>query len=207
MKTPSRTLRRSLLLAALAAPGLMLAACGQANTPSASAGSAGAAPASQDNAAPVTLQEIGLRANGFSVGKTDMPPVYIFFDPQCGHCAKLWNNLRELHASAHFKWIPVAILNRASLTQGATLLSAADPLAAMNEHEASMQARGGGISASSSVNDETKAKIESNTQLFTRLQAGGVPFMIGRHASASEIVTRGGAMPAADVAAAFGLTP
>lgn len=209
MTTPSLTLRRRLLLAALAAPGMMLVACGPQNNAPAAGGagpSATAAPAEAGAAdAPVTLQEIGLRGNGFSVGKTDLPPVYVFFDPQCGHCAKLWENLRELHGSAHFKWIPVAILNRASLMQGATLLGAADSVAAMNEHEASMLARRGGIPASSSVSDELKAKVESNTQLFSRLKAEGVPLMIGWHTSNSEIITRGGAMPAAEVAAAFGL--
>jgi len=208
MTTPSLTFRRRLLLAALAAPGMMLVACGPQNNAPAAGGapSTAAAPAEASAAdAPVTLQEIGLRGNGFSVGKTDLPPVYVFFDPQCGHCAKLWENLRELHGIAHFKWIPVAILNRASLAQGATLLGATDSVAAMNEHEASMLARSGGISASSSVSDELKAKVESNTQLFSRLKAEGVPFMIGRHMSNSEIITRGGAMPAAEVAAAFGL--
>jgi thiol:disulfide interchange protein DsbG len=73
--------------------------------------------------------------------------VYIFFDAQCPHCAMLWESAKPLKSQAKFVWIPVGLLNAASTAQGATLLAAGDPVAAMDEHETSMRAGRGGISA------------------------------------------------------------
>lgn len=165
-----------------------------------------ASPASKGAASgPVTMQELALRAHGFSVGDAQLRPIYVFFDPQCGHCAKLWENLRELRSAAHFKWLPVAILNRASSAQGAAFLGAPDPVALMEEHEASMTQKRGGISAPSSFSEEMRQKLETNTLLLQRLKAEGVPFMIGSHAVTNQTVTLGGAVPAAVAAQTFGL--
>ena len=80
---------------------LLLAACGKQE--------AQQAPAKQE---PVSLDVIASEAKGFDVGTTMAAHVvYVFFDPQCPHCAELWESARPLKAQARFVWIPVGLLN------------------------------------------------------------------------------------------------
>jgi len=85
--------------------------------------------------------------------------VYVFFDPQCPHCADLWESAKPLKAQAKFVWIPVGLVSKASTAQGATLLAAADPAAAMEAHETSMRAQSGGISAGGDI-EAQRAVVE-----------------------------------------------
>src|SRR6478735_5416015 len=95
---------------------------------------------------PVSLPAIEAEAVGFVNGSTiSARTVYVFFDPQCPHCAALWTAAKPLRSQAKFVWIPVGLMNKTSETQGAALLSSKDPVSAMDEHEASMAAGKGGI--------------------------------------------------------------
>ena len=79
-------------------------------------------------------------AKGFTVGsEMTVRRVFVFFDPQCPHCAELWQAAKPLKSQARFVWIPVGVMNEASTAQGAALLAAPDPVAAMDAHEASMR--------------------------------------------------------------------
>ena len=167
-----------------------------------------AAPTSAATPAPaVSLAAIASEAKGFGVGSTmGVRSVYVFFDPQCSHCAVLWNEAKPLKAQARFVWIPVGLLNASSTPQGAALLAAPDPAAAMDAHEASMKERRGGISASGNL-DTQKAAVEANTRLLTRFQFPGVPTIVAKHAITGELVVREGALPTAALADALGLVP
>jgi thiol:disulfide interchange protein DsbG len=171
-----------------------------------SPGPAGA-PATEKAAAattPVTLEAITAEAQGFSVGPTMAArTAYVFFDPQCPHCAALWVAAKPLKSQTRFVWIPVGLLNEASTKQGAALLAAADPVAAMDEHEASMRAKGGGISAGGS--DAQRAAVGKNTALMNRFGLGSVPTIVGKHAQTGEVVVVEGAVPTATLAAKLGL--
>lgn len=192
--------RRKLALACMLTPAAFLAACGP-QTDSAPA-SASTTPA---DASPPTYQEIGLGSAGFYVGNAGSPEIFVFFDPQCSHCATLWNESQSLLDRARFKWIPVALLNRASLSQAVALLSAANPVEAMASHEASLKAGSGGISAMASPDEALVAKVKANTALLDRMPEKSVPLMVGRGRDGA-VVTVMGARPASLVAQVFGLT-
>lgn len=151
------------------------------------------------------LQVLAAEGKGFTVG-TMMAAntVYVLFDPQCPHCANLWQASQPLLRQARFVWLPVSMLNAKSLPQGAAILTAADPVQAMAEHEKSLIAGQGGISASASIPDEVKAAIEHNTTLLNRLGGDAVPYIVARDPQGGARSV-GGAMPTAQLAAFIGL--
>lgn len=154
---------------------------------------------------PVSLEAIAAEARGFSFGAPmSARTVYVFFDPQCPHCAVLWNQAKPLKAQARFIWIPVSLLNGSSGPQGAALLAAADPVAAMDAHEASMSRKGGGIAATGDL-DALKKAVETNTKLLDKYQFNSVPTIVARHATTGALVVKEGALPTAELAAALGL--
>ncbi|MDP3169570.1 MAG: DsbC family protein [Polaromonas sp.] len=183
--------------AALFAASLLLAGCKEA--PDASKPPAAAA------STPVSVAAVAAEAKGFSVGSAmSTRTIYVFFDTQCPHCTALWEAAKPLKSQARFVWIPVGLLNPSSTAQGATLLAAKDPVAAMDEHEASMTAKGGGISAASGI-DAQKADVAKNTELLTRFGFGSIPTIIGNHAETGALITQEGSMPTAALAGLLGL--
>lgn len=183
--------------AALIAVTLLLAGCKD--------GPDAAKPAAAAGSTPVSVAAVAAEARGFSVGSAvSARTVYVFFDAQCPHCTALWEAAKPLKPQARFVWIPVGILNASSTAQGATLLAAKDPVAAMDAYEASMTAKGGGISASSDI-EAQKADVAKNTELLTRFGFASIPTIIGNHAETGALVTQEGAMPTAALAGLLGL--
>lgn len=164
--------------------------------------------ASPSAAAPaVSLPTIATEAKGFTVGSAmSVRTVYVFFDPQCPHCTVLWNEAKPLKAQAKFVWIPVGLLNASSTPQGAAILAAPDPAAAMDAHEASMKEKKGGITVTGDLALQ-KAAVETNTKLMNRFQFSGVPTIVARHAVTGDLVVKDGSMPTAVLAAVLGLQP
>lgn len=163
------------------------------------------APAQTAAKAPVTTAAIEAEAKGFTVGSTmSTRTVYVFFDPQCPHCAVLWQAAKPLKSQAKFVWIPVGIINKSSVSQGATILAAKDPVAAMDEHETSILAKQGGIAASGDT-DAQKAAIEKNTELLNRFGFASIPTIVALHAQTGALVTKEGALPTPELAALLGL--
>lgn len=188
-----------LLTATVLAALLVLAGCKDASDPKAAAA---AAPAET-----VSIPAIATEGKGFTVGSTmSARTVYVFFDPQCPHCSALWVAARPLKSQAKFVWMPVSLLNAASAPQGAALLAAPDPVAAMDAHETSMTQKQGGITATGNL-DAQKAAVEANTKLFNRYKFGSVPTIVARHAVTGDLVVKEGSMPTASLAAALGLQP
>ncbi|UUZ70760.1 thioredoxin fold domain-containing protein [Polaromonas sp. P1(28)-8] len=184
--------------AALIAACLLLSGCNDAPD---------AAPTTAAKAAatPVSMDTIAAEAKGFTVGSTmSTRTVYVFFDAQCPHCAALWNAAKPLKSQARFVWIPVGILNPSSTSQGATLLAAADPVAAMDEHETSLLAKRGGISAAGGI-DAQKAVVVKNTELMNLFGFASIPTIVGTHAQTGALVTQEGAMRTPALAALLGL--
>jgi thiol:disulfide interchange protein DsbG len=189
-----RTLQ--LAIAALAAS-LFLAACKEAPDTARAASSAASTP--------VSTAVIEAEARGFTVGSTmSARTVYVFFDPQCPHCATLWLSAKPLKSQAKFVWIPVALLNKTSEGQGAAMLASKDPVATMDEHEASMTAKKGGISAMGDL-DAQRALVVKNTALMNRLGFASVPTIVAMHAQTGALVTREGGLPTPELAALLGL--
>lgn len=187
-----------LFSATLIAASLLLAGCNEA--PSTASGSS-----TKAAAAPVSMAAIATEAKGFTVGSAmSARTVYVFFDAQCPHCGTLWNTAKPLVSQTKFVWIPVGLINPSSTAQGATLLAAQDPVALMDEHETSLQAKRGGISAGSNI-DAQKAMVTKNTELFNRFGFASVPTIVGTHAQTGALVTQEGASPTPALATFLGL--
>lgn len=189
---------RVLLLPVAAALALGLAGCKDSPKPEQVTAPKAAAQA-------VSVETLAAEGKGFSVGSTMAArTVYVFFDPQCPHCAALWVAAKPLKSQARFVWMPVSLINPTSTTQGATLLAAADPVMAMDQHEASMAAKQGGIMAKGDV-EAQKAQVMANTALMNRYGFGSVPVIVGKHATTGELVVKEGALPTPALANALGL--
>jgi thiol:disulfide interchange protein DsbG len=190
-------MKRRPLVAALGAA-LVLAACGKE-------GAAPAGPGAPSASTPVTIEAVEAGAKGFNVGSAmSARTVYVFFDPQCPHCAALWDAARPLKSQARFVWIPVALINEKSAPQGAAILGAGDPIAMMDQHEASLRNKQGGISAMG-VADAQKDMVKRNTELMNKFGFGGVPTVVAKHAQSGQVVTLEGSMPTAMLAQRLGL--
>lgn len=197
--------RRSLNLAlgALAvAPLAALTACSkndEAASPSAAAPS-GRKPNG------IEAYAIAQRGTGFTVGALMAAnTVYVFFDSTCPHCAELWKASQPLLGKLKMVWMPIGLLRPQSGPQGAAILSSPDPVKAMNEHEASVLQRGGGISVPSNLPDDVVQKVKDNTELFRQLQAESVPLIVYRNAQSGQHGMQAGAVDTATLAALAGI--
>jgi len=153
-----------------------------------------------------SLEIVAAEAKGFTVGAMmSAQAVYVFFDPQCPHCARLWEASMPLHKKVKFVWIPVAFINASSAPQGAALLSAGDPAARMTEHEKSLLTGGGGMSAPASIAPDIAQSIKNNTALFNNLGLESVPYVVARNLRTSQTVRHGGAMDTAALAQLLGV--
>ena len=154
----------------------------------------------------VSLAAVSAQAKGFAVGalmSTNI--VYVFFDAQCPHCGHLWEASAPLHRKVKFVWIPVGLINATSTAQGAALLTAANPGALMTEHEASLLAGKGGISASSSIAPEVAQAIKNNTQMLNSFGAESVPFVVAKNLKTGQTVSQEGALSTAALAEFLGV--
>lgn len=192
--------RRQLLAASMAAAAaLALAGCD--NSPQA------AEPVALVSASqPLSLELLERSAHGFTVGQQMATrTVYVFYDMQCPHCGHLWEAAKPLLPNVKFVWVPVGMLNRASIAQGATILAAKDPLTAMNEHETSMAAHRGGMAADSDAMSRLGDQVRANSKLLESMGAHSVPFLVTKSPTTGAILTKDGAMPTAELRAFLGI--
>lgn len=186
--------------AALVAALALLSGCGNKDNPASS--STGGADASKPAEA-VNIEAITAEGTGFTVGSPmSVKTVYVFFDAQCPHCSALWYAAKPIK-SVKFVWMPVRFINDASLHQGATILAAKDPIAAMDEHEALLTDKKGGITAVKGVEAQEEA-TRKNTALMTRFGFQSIPTIVTKNAQGT-VISREGALPTADLAAFVGV--
>jgi thiol:disulfide interchange protein DsbG len=165
-----------------------LTACGKEDAPSTSSSGAPAAQTSQA----VTTEAIEAGAQGFTVGSPmSARTVYVFFDAQCPHCGQLWYSAKPLKSQAKFVWLPIRLLNDSSEAQAAAILASKDPAAAMDEHEASMMDRKGGIKPEGDLAAQ-RAIVKRNTELFNKFGFGSVPSLVTKNAQTGAVVTHEG---------------
>lgn len=162
-------------------------------------------PAAKPAAASLPPYEAAAKGNGFTIGQMMAAnTVYVFFDPTCPHCAQLWTDSKPLLNKLRMVWIPIS-LRPSTAAQGATILSAGDPAAAMEENEASVLQNKGGITASQSLTDEVKDKVKDNTELWTSLGADSVPYIVFKNAKTGQQGTHAGAVDTARLSEMVGL--
>jgi thiol:disulfide interchange protein DsbG len=95
-------------------------------------------------------------------------------------------------------------LNDTSQAQGAALLAAKDPVAAMDEHEASLLANKGGIAAGAQAQAHQES-VTRNTALMNRFGFTSVPSLVAQHAQTGALVKHEGALQTPELAALLGL--
>lgn len=199
--TSRRGALAALTLASLATLGLTACKDKPAGTPAASGAADGPAVSGAKEA-----YELAAKGHGFAVGQMMAAnTVYVLFDPQCPHCAQLWQNAKPLLGKLKLVWMPVSLLGPASAPQGATILSASDPVAAMGENEQRLLARQGGITASQSLPAGALDKVNENTQIFKRLGADSVPYIVYRNGKSGEHGAHAGAVTTEQLAAMTGV--
>jgi thiol:disulfide interchange protein DsbG len=104
--------------------------------------------------------------------------LYVFFDPQCPHCGRLWEATKPLLGQIRVVWIPVAFMTAKSAPQGAAILSAENPGNAMDAHEVLLSQNRGGMNASATPDPALLIKIKANTSLWQTLKGESVPFIV-----------------------------
>lgn len=202
---------RTAHLAALFAASALLAACGKeaaapaAPSAAASAASTAAAAAPAASSQQVSIETIQSETKGFAVGSAmSVRTVYVFFDAQCPHCGALWYAAKPLKSQAKYVWIPVRLLNDKSEEQGAAILASSDPAKTMDEHEASMMDRKGGIKGEGDLGVQ-RAAVKKNTELFNRYAFGAVPTLVTKNGQTGAVVTHEGSFQTPDLAAFTGV--
>lgn len=183
---------RKFLIPMMLALAAALSACQDSSLP--------AKPASSDIIAASKM------ARGFTVGSpTAAQTVYIYFDAQCPHCGELWESVKPLTSTVKMVWIPVGVLNAASVSQGAALLGSADPVQAMSAHEAELRTNRRGMKADYPTSEQRKV-IETNTEVFNEIGGQGIPLIISRHAVSGQVVRQEGNAPTAQLRQLLGLS-
>lgn len=154
--------------------------------------------AGAEKAAAAIWPDIG-KATWAVDGKSDHV-VYIFFDPNCPYCHRLYESLRpwigrgELEA----RWIPIGTLMTTSLGKAAAILEAPDRTAALHENETRFSRETGafgGITEEPLPRDETLRQLAVNLELLKRTGDQGVPMMLYRLKDGSVHATLGAPKP------------
>lgn len=106
--------------------------------------------------------------------------VYIFFDPNCPYCHKLYVNTRDWVKTGKLqvRWVTVGILTTTSAGKAAAILGAKDPSKAFHYNEDNYS-RGGAIEEDI-PSPEIEKKLKANEQLLARTGFGAVPLMLFR---------------------------
>jgi thiol:disulfide interchange protein DsbG len=104
---------------------------------------------------------------------------YVFFDPNCPYCHKLYENTREAVKAGklQLRWIPVGILLPTSHGKAVAMLGAEDPLKAFYQNEDNYTRGNGGLDEDLGT-PEVEKKLSANEALLARTQLGAVPLML-----------------------------
>jgi hypothetical protein len=126
-----------------------------------------------------TLAEAGRTCAGFNVGQGSSVLGYVFFDPLCAHCQRLWAECRALHATHLLAWIPVA-LNERSFGPAVELLKAPSPVTLMEEIKAE-QTTATAVPAPMRAydpKDHTLSLVKKNGESLQRTGMDSVPVVV-----------------------------
>ncbi|APZ43530.1 thiol:disulfide interchange protein DsbG [Acidihalobacter ferrooxydans] len=143
----------------------------------------GAMPAHADETAKTLLSKID-QATWITEGHGPRL-LYIFFDPNCPFCHKLFKELRP-HVEAgkvEVRWIPVGILTSSSQGKAAAMLEAKDPLKALYKNEQGWNTGptpGGGLTPELHASRAVLMKLNINAALLSSSGAPGVPLTVFR---------------------------
>jgi thiol:disulfide interchange protein DsbG len=114
--------------------------------------------------------------------------LYVFFDPNCPYCHKVYNGLRTAveMGEIEVRWIPIGILTTTSHGKAATLLEAKDPTAALHRNEQYFSTETGslgGIEEEPVPRGDTVKRLDRNLALLRRSGRDAVPSLLFRDKS------------------------
>jgi len=117
--------------------------------------------------------------------------VYVFFDPNCPYCRKLFIHTRPWVKAnkLQLRWVPVGILTTTSPGKAAAMLQAKNPLQALHRNENNFK-HGGGLDEDL-PSDEVAQKLKANADLLGRTPSGVVPLMLFRTREGSAVMVVG----------------
>lgn len=106
---------------------------------------------------------------------------YVFTDMACPYCAQLWQSMQPMvndpANTLQVRHIIVGLIHpKRSFTQGAAVLNAINPAAALARHES--QFKQGGITPLEPVPSAVRSQIHNNTSLMIGLGLSGTPSLI-----------------------------
>ena len=134
-------------------------------------------------------------AKGISIGPNASDyTVFVMFDPQCLHCARLWEESKGLTETIKFVWVPVNFFDGNSKAQSALLLGSSSPREDMDRVLSPVAARMGSTLQQDAVQPYLDASIKSNTDLINRFHVLAVPYVVARNQTTSEYAARQGGM-------------
>jgi len=156
------------------------------------AASAGQAPGRMQQVAESILTDIH-QATWIAEGKGPHV-VYIFFDPNCPYCHKLYTDTRSQVKAGklQLRWIPVGILVATSRGKALAMLGAKDPLKAFyqNEEHYKRGHGGGGIDEDLGT-PKVEQQLRANEALLARTRVGAVPLMVFRTDTGAAVLVQG----------------
>lgn len=124
--------------------------------------------------------------------------IYVFTDMACPYCARLWENLQPMvndpDNTVQVRHIIVGLIHpKRSFTQGAAVMTAANPADALGRHERQFQQ--GGIRPLEPVPSAVRSEIHHNTALMASLGLQGTPTLFyqgrsGKWYSASGVISQ-----------------
>ncbi|MBI3561212.1 MAG: thiol:disulfide interchange protein DsbG [Gammaproteobacteria bacterium] len=117
--------------------------------------------------------------------------IYIFFDPNCPFCHKLYESTRAWvkQGKAQLRWIPVGMLTPTSHGKAAAMLVAKDPLKAFYQNEESYR-QGGGIDEDFAT-PVVEKQLKANEALLARTGTGAVPTLLLRTHKGAPLLVQG----------------
>ncbi len=107
--------------------------------------------------------------------------LYVFFDPNCPYCHRLYEALQPLirRTGLAVRWVPVGILALSSYGKAAALLEATDPAATLARMEQGFR-NGRGALRPARATARVAHGLLYNVRLFEASGAQGVPFLVFR---------------------------
>jgi thiol:disulfide interchange protein DsbG len=111
--------------------------------------------------------------------------IYVFFDPNCPYCHKVYADLRPQvgRGEVELRWIPIGVLMTTSLGKAATMLESKDPTEALHRNERGFSKETGsfgGIEEEPVPRDDTLKRLDFNLALLRRSGTDAVPSLLYR---------------------------
>jgi thiol:disulfide interchange protein DsbG len=121
--------------------------------------------------------------------------VYVFTDPECSYCNRLWKNIEASHANgAEVRYLLVGVITPESRPKAAAILQASNPSDALAKNEKDFTH--GGVAPASSITDASRETLSLNASLMEALGIPATPGIVYEDAKGDAHVFYG--VPTAD---------